>query len=378
MLLLAATGAHAQDFYADHLQRGMANYERGNYAQAASDLRLAAFGLIESPPDYERALIYATLANWKLQRTDDARQLAEKIAAAERVAPSYAKLQIAPNVRAEIEAALPKLLRPNQLARVPAFAHLAAQSAVQSPAPVPQAVAAPPSEAQAMALLQAGNERAARTMAEAIVADDYANAVAQTVLAILAGRRGDWAGVVDHYSVVRTRRRLTDDEMNTFIVGLVRSGRTADANGVEKTRGLRPFVAKATPTPTPAPTAAPATPPAPAALLADADRAFAEGKPLAARETYRRLAALPNLPRDVALGVARGLSQTAAFRESSAVYQKLYPLHAGEEQHMFYEAVNRYEMGDYAIARKLLARALPALPKTRDVELYRSRIERTQ
>jgi hypothetical protein len=378
MLLLAATGAHAQDFYADHLQRGMANYERGNYAQAASDLRLAAFGLIESPPDYERALIYATLANWKLQRTDDARQLAEKIAAAERVAPSYAKLQIAPNVRAEIEAALPKLLRPNQLARVPAFAHLAAQSAVQSPAPVPQAVAAPPSAAQAMALLQAGNERAARTMAEAIVADDYANAVAQTVLAILAGRRGDWAGVVDHYSVVRTRRRLTDDEMNTFIVGLVRSGRTADANGVEKTRGLRPFVAKATPTPTPAPTAAPATPPAPAALLADADRAFAEGKPLAARETYRRLAALPNLPRDVALGVARGLSQTAAFRESSAVYQKLYPLHAGEEQHMFYEAVNRYEMGDYAIARKLLARALPALPKTRDVELYRSRIERTQ
>jgi hypothetical protein len=45
---------------------------------------------------------------------------------------------------------------------------------------------------------------------------------------------------------------------------------------------------------------------------------------------------------------------------------------------MFYEAVNRYEMGDYAIARKLLARALPSLPRTRDVELYRGRIESTQ
>jgi len=90
------------------------------------------------------------------------------------------------------------------------------------------------------------------------------------------------------------------------------------------------------------------------------------------------VAATANLSREIALGVARGLSQTAAFRESSAVYQKLYPLRAGEEQHMFYEAVNRYEMGDYAIARKLLERALPSLPKTRDVELYRNRIERTQ
>ncbi|HEY6141643.1 MAG TPA: hypothetical protein VI670_28110, partial [Thermoanaerobaculia bacterium] len=117
---------------------------------------------------------------------------------------------------------------------------------------------------------------------------------------------------------------------------------------------------------------------APTTLLAEADRAFAEGKPLAARETYRRVAAMPNLPRELALATARGLSQTAVFRESSAVYQKLYPLRAGEEQHMFYEAVNRYEMGDYAIARKLLERALPALPKTRDVELYRNRIERTQ
>jgi hypothetical protein len=353
-LLLAATGARAQDFYANHLQRGMTNYQRSNYAQAAADLRVAAFGLIESPPDYERALIYATLANWKLQRTDDARQLAEKIATAERIAPSYAKLELPPEVRVDIEATLPKLLRPDQLARVPAFARLAGQSAVPPPAPAPSA----------------GNESAARAMAEQIVADDYTNAVAQTVLAILSGRHSDWAGVVEHYSVVRTRRRLNGEEMNTFIMGLVRIGRSADATGVEKTRGPQPFVARATP----APTAAPATPP----TLADADRAYAEGKPLAARETYRRLAAMPNLPREVALGVARGLSQTAAFRESSAVYQKIYPLRAGEEQHMFYEAVNRYEMGDYAIARKLLVRALPALPKTRDVELYRNRIERAQ
>ncbi|HKS25698.1 MAG TPA: hypothetical protein VJZ76_23110, partial [Thermoanaerobaculia bacterium] len=266
-LFLAATGARAQDFYADHLRRGMTNYERGNYAQAASDLRIAAFGLIETPPDYERALIYATLANVKLQRTDDARQLADKIATAERIAPSYAKLEIPVQARAEIEAALPKLLRADQLARVPAFAHLASQSAVQPPAPAPQPVPPPsiampsiatqPSAAQAMSLLQGGNESGARAMAEQIVADDYTNALAQTVLAILAGRHSDWPGVVEHYSVVRTRRRLTGEEMNTFVMGLVRSGRTADATGVEKTRGLQPFVARAIAPPPPHPPPAP-------------------------------------------------------------------------------------------------------------------------
>src|ERR1043165_6283903 len=78
-----------------------------------------------------------------------------------------------------------------------------------------------------MALLQRGDEACARRLAEKMTADDYTNALAHTVLAILAGRRNDWPGVVEHYSVVRTRRRLTPDETNTYITGLVRSGRTA-------------------------------------------------------------------------------------------------------------------------------------------------------
>jgi tetratricopeptide (TPR) repeat protein len=381
-LALAAAGARAQDFYAERMQRGIANYQRGNYAQAAADFRIAAFGLLDVPADYETALIYGVLANQKLGSSDDARQTAEKIVTVERVAPVYTALPIRAELRGEIEAALPKLLRSEQLARVPAFAHLAPRSTAPQAAPQPQRVEPPrptptspasASGARAMSLLQSGDESGARTTAEKVVIDDYTNALAQTVLAILSGRRGDWAGVVEHYSVVRTRRHLTDDENNTFYLGLVRTGRTADAAGVEKLRGLQPFVAKA-PTPAPAPTAAPA----PAALLADADRTLREGRIIAARDAYRRLAAMPSLSRDVALSAARGLNQTTAYRDSSAAYQKLYPLHNGEEVHMFYEAVNRYEMGDYAIARKLLARALPSLPRTRDVELYRGRIESTQ
>jgi len=362
-LMLAAAGARADDFYAARMQRGITNYQRGNYAQAASDFRIAAFGLLDSPADYETALIYGALANWKLDRKGEATQAAEKIVTVERVAPVYAKLSLPAGLREELESVLPKVLRPEQLRRAPSLAPLASRSTAAPPPPAPQ----PPATTRSspMSLLQSGDEAGARALAEQIIADDYANAVAQTVLGILAGRRGDWAGVVEHYSVVRTRRRLTGDENNTFYMGLIRTGRTADAAGLEKISGLQPFVAKA-------------TSPTPAALLAEAERTLREGRIVPARDAYRRLAATPNLPREAALAIARGLFQTAAYRESSAQYQKLYPLHSGEEVDMFYEAVNRYELGDYAIARKLLARALPALPRTRDVELYRGRIERTQ
>jgi hypothetical protein len=384
-VLCAALSARAQDFYADHLQRGIANYNRGNYAQASTDLRVAAFGLLDTPADYETALLYQLLAATKLQRSDDAKQVAEKLLNAERLVPAYAKLQLPAGMREEVESELPKLLTPTQLGRAPAFAPLAVRSTAPAPPPrtpapapppAPPSAAAPPvTGAQAMALLQRGDDAGARAIAEKVTVDDYTNALAQTVLAILAGRRNDWPGVVEHYSIVRTRRRLTPDETNTYIMGLVRSGRTVDATGVERLRGMQPFVAKASAI---APSPAPAPPPTPAAQLAEADRALGEKRIIAARDAYRRLGATPNLPRDLALAAARGLNQTAAYRDSSAVYQKLYPLHAGEEVHMFYEAVNRYEMGDYTIAKKLLARALPYLPQSRDVELYRGRIERTQ
>jgi len=257
--LLCAAGARAEDFYAERMQRGLANYQRGNYAQAALDFRVASFGMIESPVEYETALIYGVLANQKLGHAEDATQMAEKILNVERVAPVYAKLPLPVATRAEIDAALPKVLRPEQLARVPSLANLAGRSAAPMPTPptappVPQPQPQPPSSP--MQLLQKGDEAGARAMAEKVVADDYTNALAHTVLAILSGRRGDWAGVVEHYSIVRTRRRLTDDETNTFVMGLVRTGRTADAAGVEKLRGAQPFVAKAM-----ASTAAPTAPP---------------------------------------------------------------------------------------------------------------------
>ncbi len=41
---------------------------------------------------------------------------------------------------------------------------------------------------------------------------------------------------------------------------------------------------------------------------------------------------------------------------------------------MFYEAVNRYQIGDYDLARQLMTLALPALPQTPAILAYRDRI----
>jgi hypothetical protein len=116
----------------------------------------------------------------------------------------------------------------------------------------------------------------------------------------------------------------------------------------------------------------------PAVMLLDADRLLAQGKIIAARETFSRVAHWQGAGRAMLLDAAKGLNQTSSWRESAATYRRLYPLLAGEELHMFHDAVNHYELGEYGAAKDLLRRALPRLPASRDVAYYRSRIEAAQ
>jgi hypothetical protein len=108
--------------------------------------------------------------------------------------------------------------------------------------------------------------------------------------------------------------------------------------------------------------------------IAAADRMVGAGNIVGARNELRRIATIPTLQRSERQALARALSQTALYAESSAQYRKTYPLKAGEESHMFYEAVNRYELGDYSLARQLITRAMPALPQTPAILAYRDRI----
>jgi tetratricopeptide (TPR) repeat protein len=461
--LLSAVPALAQNFYEARFQAGVIDFNRGAYARAADELRVAAFGRVDDIPSYITAEVYLAVTNDRLEHAEDARVAAMKVLQAERITPSYAALKLPADVRASFEQLLPALLTRDQLSNVPAFARLASQApAVQTGAPratrqtavVPTptkrpnvAVTAPKNDDKvdsqpqpaldygrlALERVAAGDEAGARRYADLAFAADDTNPNAHTALAQIGRAHKSWNDVAEHYAVVRTRRRLTDDEIAAYLIALIRTGHVADAMGVRRTASnavlsrpdvrdaLQTIEPKAAPQPaapqpvapqpvvrqpaaappqpqpqppapvparvTPAPVPAPVVPaPVPQTIapsssdvpiadqIAAAERMVADGNIVGARTELRRIALLPNLQRSDRQSLARALSQTALYAESSAQYRKTYPLKAGEETHMFYEAVNRFELGDYSLARQLITRALPALPQTPAILAYRDRI----
>jgi hypothetical protein len=467
LVVLASIPAFAQSFYEARFQSGVVDFNRAAYARAADELRIAAFGRVDDIPAYETAEIYLTVTNDKLDRVEDSRLAALKVVQAEQIKPSYTALALPPDVRTAFEHLLPVLLTREQLANVPAFARFADQApSVPAGTPTPSRRPLPtvptPTKKPNVAVtvkknddnaqtpqpaldygrlalerVAAGDEAGARRYADLAFAADDTNPNAHAALAQIGHAHGAWNEVAEHYAVVRTRRRLTDDESAAYLIALVNIGRVADATGVRhslpaavldrpdvrealQTIDPKPAPQPVTPVPAPKPpqpasvqpthvqptvqpthvqpTVQPATvqpapvqpapvpaniapapvPPSTAepvtAQIANAERMVGTGNIVGARSELRRIALIPDLQRGERQTLARALSQTALYAESSAQYRKTYPLKAGEESHMFYEAVNRYELGDYALARQLITRAMPALPQTPAILAYRDRI----
>ena len=102
LLLAAGTNAlaaTAADFYLSLLRRGITDFDAGRYDVAARNLRIAAFGLIESIDNYEVAQVYLAVAQDKLTNEAGARDAARRIVAAERVQRRFASLQLPAAVR---------------------------------------------------------------------------------------------------------------------------------------------------------------------------------------------------------------------------------------------------------------------------------------
>ncbi len=442
-VVFAAIPAFAQSFYEARFQSGVVDFNRASYARAVDELRVAAFGRVDDIPAYETAEIYLAVANDKLDRVEDARLATLKVAQAEQIKPSYAALQIPVELRTAFERLLPALLSREQLSNTPAFARFATQAlsattGTPTPSRLPPPIVPTPTKKPNVAVtvrkndnqaetpqpaldygrlalerVAAGDEAGARRYADLAFAEDDTNPNAHAALAQIGRAHGAWNEVAEHYSVVRTRRRLTNDESAAYLIALVNIGRAADAVGVRHSLPAsvldRPDVREALQTidPKPAPQPVVAVPvpkpvqpapvqpahlqpapvpniapsPAPSsttesvtAQIANAERMMETGNIVGARSELRRIALLPDLQRGERQALARALSQTALYAESSVQYRKTYPLKAGEESHMFYEAVNRYELGDYALARQLITRAMPALPQTPAIVAYRDRI----
>jgi tetratricopeptide (TPR) repeat protein len=115
--LYASIAAAAVDpFYADLYQRGMAHFASGEFAPAAKDLRLAAFGSVDVPEQFETAHIYAAIAASKSGQDADVRTSVQRVYAAERIQRTYALLKLPESVRKNFDALARTALTANELA----------------------------------------------------------------------------------------------------------------------------------------------------------------------------------------------------------------------------------------------------------------------
>src|SRR6266850_2733078 len=112
----SAFAASGDEFYDRLFNRGMAQFNEGNYANAYSSLRVAAFGLLDDVRRFETAQIYMTVAATRLRHESDARMAAQRVVAAERIERRYPSLPLPDAVRKEFEDAARTLLTADQLA----------------------------------------------------------------------------------------------------------------------------------------------------------------------------------------------------------------------------------------------------------------------
>ena len=381
--------AVALDFYLNLLARGQADAVAHNDVRAAQELRVASFGLLDDVPNYVKAQMILAIVSNRLGNKDEAHFAAARVAKAERLQPG-AGAAIDPAIRTEFEK-----LQPVNVGRAPNTSP--PPTPPTSVPPLPVRTESPPHVDDLMQraitarqLLAGGDTIGAQNLAEGVIGRDINNGPAQAVLGTIAARAQNWSDAFEHFAIARTSVRLTPMETAAYNDTVAHRTRPKVVTSPPKPQPApQPVAIQAAPAPPPPAAAAPESPLVAAAKhqpsqapividysakLAEADNLLRAGRPNAAKQIYLSLAAIPDLRRDVLLQVAQGLNQTSAWRDSSAAYRRTFPLLHGEEIHMFNEAVNRYELGDIQMARELLQKALPSIPETREVILYRGKI----
>ena len=143
LVATSALAASGDEFYDRLFNRGMAQFNEGNYANAYSSLRVAAFGLLEDVRRFETAQIYMTVAATRQRNDGDARMAAQRVIAAERVERRYASLSLPDAVRKEFEDAARRLLTADQLGMLHGGAVARSQPQPQTTITIPPPVIVP-------------------------------------------------------------------------------------------------------------------------------------------------------------------------------------------------------------------------------------------
>ena len=362
MAPLPLAAATPGEFYSGLLRRGVASFDAGRYEEASRLLRIAAFGTVDSIPQYETAQAYLALAFDRLGQADRAREAARRVLVAERVENRYAALPLPTSIRTAFEALAARLLTPTELAnlqRPPTSGR--ATTTTQNP---PAAVVPPPQKAPAQV-------REVETTV--IPASEIQPAPAPPAAAPRTTT-----------TVVTPPPPAKQDPPAATSVASQQPVRTPPQNPAPVQTTAPPATQTTTPPaarpPAPKPAPVPAAVPQPRPIdvterLASADAALSTARLTEARAIYRELAASSGVPRDALIRVAEGAYRARDFQTALAAFERIGALRSSEEPYRYYIAVSLYETGQYARARQELAAALPFIRITPDVERYRLKIE---
>ncbi|MEA2489700.1 MAG: hypothetical protein QOH21_1492 [Acidobacteriota bacterium] len=434
------------------LQRGIDSYRADDYTSAVRDLQAAAqtflspermqvyvnTGRFENLQSFEKALVYLTLAQYRLGRENDARETVIRLTTAERIESTFARLPLDPDAT-DFEAiaarlvpaaelprneqlarggAAPKALPPVQAAEAPqrkavqptlaaerterqklidelvakereriqreADVRIAAErQRVEEAASVRIAATERQAEervAAERATAQAEAQRQAERLAEQRVAAERQEAERQAAERVAAAERDAEQRIATERAAAQAEaQRQTEQRL---IAERQEADRQAAARLAEAQREADQRVAaeRTSAQKEAAERVALAQALTRGAYLTSLRQAEAyatNDQVEPANDIYNRIAHDASAPREVLAEAAVGLYRTGAFRNATDAFARMVPFAKGEEDLRYYYAVALYEVGNFQDSKRELACALPFIQLTEDVARYRTKIEQT-
>jgi hypothetical protein len=116
----------AEDFYETRLRDGQASYGSRNYADAAEQLRIAAFGFLDRPQLLSEALVYTVLTQTAEGKSTEADVTLARFLDVERRFAPYERVTLSPEARAEFQALLLRRVSLPSLQGMPGLAPVVA------------------------------------------------------------------------------------------------------------------------------------------------------------------------------------------------------------------------------------------------------------
>ena len=443
-ILCASVPAAAQEidpFYSALLRDGAYAYDRGEFAAAARDLRLACFGYLEQPVLLTGCLTRLGAAQAKAADGDGFAETFRRVVELEERFGGYRQAEVPAEVRAAFEERTVAAMPPATLAQVPVFAGLALRKAEAQLTALPakqrrkelearvqkepqtalwhvllaeldlaEGQAAPGLErARRAATLAPEDPRALCVRGLALaraercpeaVADLQPCARSRRETAYAAALLGCWAGAGEWLKADELVRALPPEvARERQIAGLaqrVQKGlAAAQATAATPPAGRPPAAAARTPAGARQPpvnpretTAAPAKPtaaPAPQVPLAEGldrvRRLLATGVQDELRQGLtlaRELADANPGSREAQHLAAEAAYRSARWQDAASYFKRGGDPGDARPELLFYLAVALYESGEREAAASALERSLPNLERTPYVDAYAKRILRSR